>query len=99
MGMRARLEDECIPSLVADAVGEVAADVTGIYSILVGEMAVGEEKRQPRGYRSTSWKYDCRIRDPDSDIEQNVAHQESGSVVLQRRFRGCPRSIGAQFSS
>lgn len=98
--MRARLEDECIPSLVADAVGEVAADVTGIYAILVGEMAVGEEKKVARGLPKYLRKCDRRIRDPHPDIHQNectrdpaadpvaLALQSSNSAASSSRSNG-----------
>jgi hypothetical protein len=56
--MRACLESraEGVPSLVADAVGEVAAEVTGICQSLKGRSAPGMKNRTPWHYQGTRGK-------------------------------------------
>ena len=56
--MRACLESraEGVPSLVADAVGEVAAEVTGICQILKGKSAQATKNRIPWHYQGTREK-------------------------------------------
>ena len=47
------LEDKSLPSLVADAEGEVAAAFTGIYRSLPGIRIVAEKRRRVCHYQST----------------------------------------------
>jgi hypothetical protein len=53
MGMRAclaALEDKSLPSFVADAEAEVAADLTGVLQILIGHKTGAEKRRWLRHY-------------------------------------------------
>jgi len=86
--MRAWLEafeDKSLPSLVADAEGEVAAAFKGIYESLPGARAVAEKRRSICHYQST-----CQ----NARSARALACQGCRGKGLERRDLGAVFSAG-----